>query len=407
MADVFTNEELRTMNTLITQLRDDVEGKTKLSEEQITNFNKKLDDLEVKNQELVLEKVKAQKEAKEQAEKIERLEKNLIDLSQVKLVSGTASGKYGFKETNEYKALNEYAKKGFEGVNVAQLEYKDYLRTDVGPQGGFLVPAQMATFILNEIQEISNVRAVSGGITINGKTLEIPIGVGIPKAPFEKEIEEGTYSTPTYKSETLTAFPQQTTIPITRDMLSFSAFDMTSEITSKAIKAFAKEEGNQFLVGTGVKSPFGILNSPGIETLDTVTSNVISIDDVIALSGLTKSGYNEIYFFNKKTLTELRLERNSVTGDYAWQIGGSTMPTEINGYNYLVFPDMPDRAANSLSVGFGDLSEGYLILDSIVMSMLRDEYTGKNKRVIEFTFYKYTTGKVVMEEAIKLLKTKA
>ena len=39
--------------------------------------------------------------------------------------------------------------------------------------------------------------------------------------------------------------------------------------------------------------------------------------------------------------------------------------------------DMPDIAANSLSIAFGDFNRGYLIVDRAGVTVLRDPYTAK------------------------------
>jgi HK97 family phage major capsid protein len=50
---------------------------------------------------------------------------------------------------------------------------------------------------------------------------------------------------------------------------------------------------------------------------------------------------------------------------------------EILGYPGEEMPDMPDIAANSYSVAFGDFKRGYLIIDRIGVRVLRDPYTSK------------------------------
>jgi HK97 family phage major capsid protein len=402
LATKFKPEDLQNMNAAVTALREAVEGKTQKTEEEIQKLNKILDEYEKKNQKILAERQIEKQKEKALKEQIEVLEKKVVDLSLFKQPA-VGLNKKVYKDSNEYKALNEYSKKGMDSLD---LEYKDYLRTDIGSQGGFLIPPTMVNFMLNEIQEVSPVRQFARKLgPIETKSVQLVVGVGIPDAPFEKELEEGPKSTPTYRLESLTAFAQQTTIPISRDLLAFSNFDM-DEITKKVNKAFAKGEGNRFLLGSGVKEPEGILVNPNIARIDTKTSATLSMDDVIKLSGETKVGYLENYFFNKKTLVALRVEKNN-NGNYLWRIGGESMPSEINGFPYIIFQDMPDVALDALPVGFGDIFEGYLILDSIQMSMIRDEYTPKEKRAVEFTFFRYLNGQVVLPEAIKLLKVKS
>ena len=64
--------------------------------------------------------------------------------------------------------------------------------------------------------------------------------------------------------------------------------------------------------------------------------------------------------------------------------------------------DMPAKGANALSIAFGDFARGYLIVDRIGTSVLRDPYT--NKPYVGFYTRKRVGGCVVDSEAIKVLK---
>ena len=72
-----------------------------------------------------------------------------------------------------------------------------------------------------------------------------------------------------------------------------------------------------------------------------------------------------------------------------------------------VFPlseaeDMPDIAANSLSVAFGDFRRGYLVVDRQGVRVLRDPYSAKP--YVLFYTTKRVGGGVQDFDAIKLLK---
>jgi HK97 family phage major capsid protein len=64
--------------------------------------------------------------------------------------------------------------------------------------------------------------------------------------------------------------------------------------------------------------------------------------------------------------------------------------------------DMPDVAANSLSIAFGDFRRGYPIVDRAGVRVLRDPYTAKP--YILFYTTKRVGGGVQDFDAIKLLK---
>ena len=63
---------------------------------------------------------------------------------------------------------------------------------------------------------------------------------------------------------------------------------------------------------------------------------------------------------------------------------------------------MPDIAANSLSLAFGDFKRGYLVVDRLGVSVLRDPYSAKP--YVLFYTVKRVGGGVQDFDAIKLLK---
>jgi HK97 family phage major capsid protein len=64
--------------------------------------------------------------------------------------------------------------------------------------------------------------------------------------------------------------------------------------------------------------------------------------------------------------------------------------------------DMPDVAANSHGIAFGDFAKGYLIVDRADVRVLRDPYS--SKPFVMFYVTKRVGGGVQDFDAIKLLK---
>src|SRR5262245_66114323 len=119
------------------------------------------------------------------------------------------------------------------------------------------------------------------------------------------------------------------------------------------------------------------------------------------------AGYrqNGVFVMNRKTQSTIRKFKDS-TGNYLWQ------PPAIPGAKatLMTFPvieaeDMPDIAANSLSIAFGDFNRGYLIVDRSGLTVLRDPYTAKP--YVLFYTTKRVGGGVQDFSAIKLLKFSA
>jgi HK97 family phage major capsid protein len=130
-------------------------------------------------------------------------------------------------------------------------------------------------------------------------------------------------------------------------------------------------------------------------------------DVLVDLIYSVNAGYrqNGVFVMNRKTQSTIRKFKDS-TGNYLWQ------PPAIPGAKatLMTFPvieaeDMPDIAANSLSIAFGDFNRGYLIVDRSGVTVLRDPYTAKP--YVLFYTTKRVGGGVQDFSAIKFLKFSA
>lgn len=390
-------------NTLeaVKALRETVEkfgAHSAQAKEMAERTEKAFEKQEAKHTEIVTEMAAERKSNLELKERIDGLE---LELSR----SSTKTG-VSHKEKPEYKAMQLYVQKGLEALD---MEQKNTLRTDIGTQGGYLVMPEMDNAIIKKITEISAVRSVARVRTVGSKTLAIPVRTTIPVATYEGEAAAGGESNSTYGQETLTAYRLTVTVPYTYDQLIDSEFDMETEITNDVAEAFAFTEGNKFVLGTGAKQPEGFLANATVvaDARTSLVSAVVSGDDLILLSGDLKVGYNPLYAFNRRSLAQFRTLKGS-DGQYLWQMGlGGGAPNTIAGLPYVVMNDMPDIAANSLSVVLADFTRGYTIIDRTGLLVIRDELTRKKNNIIELTFHRYNHGQVVLPEAFKILKTKA
>lgn len=389
-----TNEEVM---VAVKALRDEVE-KSAPNQEVLAKTNEFLDKQEELNQKNMQAIADAEQKATDFQERMEKLE--------LELVHGGPSLEKNYRDTDEYKALNLMVSKGMDFIDA---EMKALLRTDNDVSGGYLVTGEMDNVILKQITEISNIRGISRVRTIGSKSLEMPKRTGILVATFEGETESDDDSTSSYGSESVTPFRQSVTVPITKDMLMDSNFNMEAEILSDAAEAFALGEGNFHVSGDGIKKPEGFLVNPTVlaDARTSSTSATIDAEDVILLTGDLKVGYNPVYVMNRRTLANLRTKK-STTGAFLWAPGmNGGVANTINGFGYSLANAMPDIASNSLSIAFGDFMRGYTVIDRTGVSVIRDELTKKKQAIVEFTINRWTTGQVTLPEAIKLLKTKA
>lgn len=387
----------------VNELRTSVESKSVDSAEtkaKVEKIQLALDGFEDANQKASLAANQKTKEADELKERFDALEVELAHVNK-------GAKNVNYKESPQYKALVKFCQVGKEGVTP---EEKALLRTDSDVSGGYLVDdPEFDNQITKKITEISNIRQVARVRTVGKKMFEMPVRNTIPVATYEGEADSNNESTSTYENETLMAFRQTFTTPITLDMLMDSNFNMESELMSDAGEAFAVGEGAGFVLGTGHKQPEGFLVNADVlaGSKDTAGSGTISADDMILLTGDLKTGYNPWYSLNRRTLAFLRTLK-STDGVFLWQPGmNGPVANTINGFPYLIANDMPDIAIGNKPVAFADFQKGYTIIDRTGISVVRDELTEASKAIIKFTFHRYNTGKVTLPEAFQLLNVKA
>lgn len=98
------------------------------------------------------------------------------------------------------------------------------------------------------------------------------------------------------------------------------------------------------------------------------------------------------FALNRKTQGEIRKIKDG-NGQFIWQPGlQQGQPATILGHPMTEMAAMPDIAANSIPIVFGDFS-GYLIIDRTGIRILRDPYT--NKPFVQFYSTKRVGGGVV------------
>ena len=127
-------------------------------------------------------------------------------------------------------------------------------------------------------------------------------------------------------------------------------------------------------------------------------------DKLLDLIYAAKAPYraNAHFVMNRSTQAAIRKMKDG-QGNYLWQPANAPgeMPS-LMGYGVVECEDMPDIAANSLSIAFGDFSRGYLVVDRAGIRVLRDPFSAKP--YVLFYTTKRVGGGVQDFDAIKLMK---
>jgi HK97 family phage major capsid protein len=201
-------------------------------------------------------------------------------------------------------------------------------------------------------------------------------------------------------------------------LLDDSAFDVEGWLAGKIATRFVRAEASAFINGDGVDKPKGILfpakvaNAswawgslgfvPTGAAADFAASN--AADCIVNLVYALGANYraNGTFVMNSKTAGAVRKMKDA-DGRFMWSDGlQAGEPPRLMGYAVLICEDMPDVAANSFPIAFGDFASGYTIAERPDLRILRDPFSAKPH--VLFYANKRVGGEITDFAAIKLLR---
>lgn len=360
-----------------------------------------------------------------------------LNAKQAALVAGPASGT-GHKDPRlanphaaEYaKNFEGYFRKGEHGIQggeraLRELEVKAAMTTGSDPDGGYTVTPEIETTIDATVKEISPMRQIATirpiG-TLEYKKLVNQHGVA---SGWVGETESRPQTAGANLAELKFTIMEMYAMPAASLALLDDSFtDIGAWLAGEVELEFAQKEGIAFITGDGVNKPQGILGgyqivpnatyawgklgyiaTGAVGDFLTTGTPPAGADCLVDLYHSVKTFYRNTSSFlaNRSTLGKIRKLKDG-QGNYLLNmvLRPEGFVEDILGRPAVEMPDMPDAAANSFSVAFGDFKRGYLIIDRVGIRVLRDPYTAKP--FVLFYTTKRVGGGVQNFEAIKLLK---
>jgi HK97 family phage major capsid protein len=314
-------------------------------------------------------------------------------------------------------AFERYVRKG-DAAGLDALELKA-MSVGTGADGGYTVPIEIERTIDAVLKKASPMRAISMVRQIGGNVYRKPIATAGAVAGWVAETgTRAQTTTPTLAAIDFPAMELYAMPAATQTLLDDSQVDLEQWLADEVQNVFAEQEGAAFVSGNGTAAPKGFLTETPVADaswewgkLGYVLSGAAGAfasgnpaDALISLAYAPKQAYraNGTWVMNRTTESVIRKFKDS-NGDYLWQPGASAgQPPTLLGYPVAEADDMPDVAANSYSVAFGDFFRGYLIVDRVGVRVLRDPYSAKP--YVLFYTTKRVGGGVQNFEAIKLMK---
>lgn len=326
-------------------------------------------------------------------------------------------------EAQHKSAFGTYVRKGVEFDK--SIEQKA-LNISASGDGGFAVPKLVDANIDSLIVNISPIRSISSVQQILTSDFHKLVNIrGTSSGWVGEQAARNATGTPSLVDIAppmgeLYANPQAT-----QQMLDDAFFNVETWLADNLATEFARSEGSAFVSGTGVNQPRGFLSGPApvatgdatrafgtLECVGTGTSGAFKavsatvnpVDDLYAVIGKLKAGYRagSNWVMNKDTLFKVAAFKD-YQGRYVFTpTSAPGVADAVLGYPVVEAEDMPNMAAGSFSIVFGNFKMGYLIVDRIGTRVIRDPFS--NKPYIGFYTTKRLGGTVTNSEALKVLK---
>lgn len=347
------------------------------------------------------------------------LHQRFIDDAKVK-AARPALGDVETRSTGEHEyksAFDAFIRQG-DSSGLRQLETKA-LSAGSNPDGGFVVPPEIETQIGQRLIAVSPIRSISSVRTISSIVYKKPMMTTGPAVGWVGETDARTQTaSPVLDELSFPAMELYAMPAATSTLLEDAAVNIGEWLAGEVELVFAVQEGAAFIAGDGNNKPKGFLSYTTVPNASWSWGNIGYVasgspgafpssnpsDALIDLIYALAPGYrqNGIFVMNRKTQSVIRKFKDS-TGNYLWQPPATAgARANLLGFPALDAEDMPDIAAGSLSIAFGDFSRGYLIVDRAGISVLRDPYTAKP--YVLFYTTKRVGGGVQDFDAIKVMK---
>jgi HK97 family phage major capsid protein len=306
------------------------------------------------------------------------------------------------------RASDQYAKDMLTAMRTNFHQVSDILQEGVDADGGYLVPEEWDSRLIDVLNEENIMRGLATQITTSGEH-KINIAGAKPTAAW---IEEGgalQFTDAKFGQKILDAHKLHVAVKVTEELLYDSMFDLASYITTQFGIAIANAEEDAFLNGDGKGKPTGLFDETNGGTVaKTLTGTKLSTDDVLDLVYALKRPYRKkaSFIMNDQTLAALRKLKDN-NGAYIWQPSYQAgEPDRLLGYSVHTSAFAPELAAGKPVMAFGDYSY-YNVGDRGTRSMqeLRELFAGNG--MIGYVAKERVDGLLVLPEAVQIMKAGA
>ena len=345
---------------------------------------------------------------------VERLERQAVLDLELSRATSTAIRNTPSNATDNRKtgrASSDY-KRAFWNVmrNKKSMEIQNALKIGTDSEGGYLVPDEFESMLVEGLLEENIFRQIAKVITTTSGDRKIPVVASRGTAAWIDEESPISDSDDTFGQVSIGAYKLATMIKISEELLNDSVFNLETYIAQEFARRIGSKEEEAFFIGDGTGKPTGIFNVTGGAQVGITAAgqSAIKMDEILDLFYSLKAPYrkNATFIMNDATVKEIRKLKDG-NGQYLWQpsiIAGE--PDTILNRPVKTSSYVPTLEAGAKAIAFGDFSY-YWVADrqGRAFQRLNELYAATGQ--VGFKATQRVDGKLILPEAIKVLQMKA
>jgi HK97 family phage major capsid protein len=346
---------------------------------------------------------------------IDRLERQqALDAELNKPVNTPITGKPGQPnpENKTGRASDEYKRAFWNAMRskAAGYEVLNALQVGTDSEGGYLVPDEFERTLVEALQEENIFRTMAKIIQTASGDRKIPVVATKGTASWVDEEGAIPESDDAFGQVSIGAYKLATMIKVSEELLNDSVFNLESYIAREFARRIGAKEEESFFIGNGTGKPTGIFNATGGAELGVTAASAtaITVDEIMDLFYSLKSPYrkNAVFVMNDSTVKAIRKLKDG-NGQYLWQPSITAgQPDTILNRPVKTSAYVPTIAAGAKTIAFGDFGY-YWIADRQGRSFQRLNELYAATGQVGFKATQRVDGKLILSEAIKVLKMKA
>jgi HK97 family phage major capsid protein len=322
--------------------------------------------------------------------------------------------KEGDVEISALVAVALYMRHGQNVTAEQAVAIRNAMSTTTPGEGGYTVPAEVATMVIERLKAFGGMRGVATILTTDtGHAINFPTTDGTAEVgeivaenagASGGDITFGTVGLPVFKYSS-----KKIALPL--ELIQDSAIDVVALVVNRLATRIARIQNLHYTTGSGAGQPTGIVTGSSVGKVGASGQTLtITYDDLVDLKHSVNRAYRASaqWMMNDLSVAAVSKLKDTV-GRPIW-IPAVTegAPDLLLGKPVTVNDDMAIMGANAKSIAFGDLSQ-YTIRDvknSTIMRRFDDSAFGLNGQV-GFCGWTRSGGNLLDTAAVKLYQNSA